>query len=219
MIKPVLTQFQRGSRMSSLWYVRCWTGPVQNATFASSAVHKATRIDGDGGNVSNSSSYLHSKLCVECPGLIALLLLSAFVISESLVRADGSANLVSVSTNTTPSVAVTNSINSISNTLILASNSLSISASQTVSTVSVSQSTNQSLDNDLPSMASVTLVIEKKAEGGPFSGQSGNGSFGFANLEAGFGQAYENDSMVLRGRNGTAWEETRYVFLKKIVKF
>jgi hypothetical protein len=84
---------------------------------------------------------------------------------------------------------------------------------------SVSGPTNQAWADSFSSMKSVTLVIQERSEAGPFSRQSGNGNFGFANIEAGFGQAYDNDSIVLRGRNGTAWEETRYVFFKKIVKF
>lgn len=70
--------------------------------------------------------------------------------------------------------------------------------------------------------SAVTVVVLKqdpRASTGLFSRQPGNGNFGFANIEAGYGQAYDCDSIVLRGRNGTTWEETRYIFFKKVVKF
>jgi len=124
---------------------------------------------------------------------------------------------LAASTNTNSSVTVTNTIEAASNAPTVETNSVSISVIQPAR--SISGVTNRPLLDDLSSTASITLVIQKKSEAGTFSRQAGNGSFGFANIEAGFGQAYDSDSIVLRGRNGTAWEETRYVFFKKIVKF
>ena len=34
-----------------------------------------------------------------------------------------------------------------------------------------------------------------------------------------YGRTLMTDSIVLRGRNGTAMEETRYLFFKKVIKF
>jgi hypothetical protein len=74
-------------------------------------------------------------------------------------------------------------------------------------------------DKTYAAVAVTALVKKRPVPTGLFAGQSGNGNFGFANFEAGYGQAYDCDSVVLRGNNGTATEETRYIFLKKVVKF
>lgn len=124
--------------------------------------------------------------------------------------------MVSLSTNTAL-VGNTNSSELAMPTLSIATNQALLSTNQPLNTSSISGTTNQSFGPG--SAASVIVVIQEKPETGAFSDQSGNGSFGFANIEAGFGQAYENDSIILRGRNGTAWEDTRYFFLKKVVKF
>ncbi len=73
--------------------------------------------------------------------------------------------------------------------------------------------------HDIPLVAVAELTKRPRAASGVFSGQPGNGNFGFANIEAGYGPAYDCDSVVLRGNNGTATEETRYLFFKKSVKF
>jgi len=74
-------------------------------------------------------------------------------------------------------------------------------------------------DSDYPALPVVALIKKHPASAGLFSRQPGNGNFGFANIEAGYGQAYECDSVVLRGNNGTGIEETRYIFFKKVVRF
>lgn len=70
----------------------------------------------------------------------------------------------------------------------------------------------------IPLVAVAELTKKPRAEGW-FGRQPGNGNFGIANLEAGYGQAYDCDSVVLRGNNGTDSEERRYFFFKKVVKF
>ena len=75
-------------------------------------------------------------------------------------------------------------------------------------------------------LAHTHIALTKKRPAPPagslaafFSGLPGNGNFGMSNFEAGYGQAYNADSIVLRGRNGTAMEEPRYIFFKKIFRF
>lgn len=199
--------------------MRCWKGYVPGATFVSSEGRKAARIAGDPTNVSDRFSFLYAKLHAVRPGVIARLMLATLAGFQCSMKADESVEFVSVSTNTA-SVVITNASKVVVQTANVETNQISISANQPASSPSVSGSTNQPFGNDVESTASVTLVIQEKSEDtGPFSEQSGNGSFGIANIEAGFGQAYESDSIVLRGRNGTAWEETRYFFFKKVVKF
>ena len=199
------------------WYVHCLIAPVPTATFASSAGHKASRIIGDLENISSRSFPLHAKLRGERLNLIALVMAAGFAMCSRYAWADEPIKLPLTSTNTTDSVALTNSIEVASNAFSIQTNSFSLSVSQPVP--NGSGATNQLFVGELLSTAQMTLVIQERSEVGTFSRQSGNGSFGFANIEAGFGQAYDNDSIVLRGRNGTAWEETRYVFFKKVVKF
>lgn len=127
----------------------------------------------------------------------------------ALVSASGTA-LITVTNNARPSVKV---ISADTNSISLSLNPL---AARTNSSVSPLLHRAEELEPTIP----VTLVITKKPESpGLFSGQSTAGSFGLAGFEAGYGQAYDSDSIVLRGRNGTVWEETRYVFFKKVVKF
>ena len=183
---------------------------VPNATFVSSAGRKATRV-GDCANVPKRFSFLRAKLRAERPGLIVLLMLATLAGLQCSIRADES-----VSTNT-PLVTTTNSIALAALALNLDTNQLSISTNEPASRFS--GTTNQPFGDGPSSTASVIVVIQERSDSGRFSDQSGNGSFGFANIEAGFGQVYENDSIVMRGRNGTAWEETRYLFFKKVVKF
>lgn len=98
-------------------------------------------------------------------------------------------------------------------------NAFALSITQPAVTPALQAKTNCPTDGLLLS-GPVTVLIEKEPEsGGWFSEQSGNGSFGIANLQTGYGQAYDCDSILLRGRNGTGWEETRYFFVKKVVRF
>jgi len=113
----------------------------------------------------------------------------------------------------TPIVPRTSSADTDTNSFLLSFKPQPASPSLPVSTV-------EYLADNAHALALVNVVIKKtSATTGMVSGQPGNGNFGFANFEAGYGQAYDCDSVLLRGRNGTAWEETRYVFFKKVVKF
>jgi hypothetical protein len=63
------------------------------------------------------------------------------------------------------------------------------------------------------------LLVPRGSLRSLFSGQTGNGNVGIMNFEAGYGQAYDPDAVILRQRNGTGLEEPRYVFFKRVVKF
>jgi hypothetical protein len=216
--KPIQSPITRRSDGNNYWHIRCWVKDVPNATFVSSAGRKATRIAGDRGTVRNRFSLLPAKLRAERPGLIALLILPALVGLECSIRADESASPASVATNTAW-VVNTNSIGLAAQTSNVETQHDLIFTNQPAIASSTSPTTNQPSGAGLPATTSFIVVIQERSDPQRFSDQSGNGSFGFANIEAGFGQAYENDSILMRGRNGTAWEETRYFFLKKVVKF
>ena len=131
-----------------------------------------------------------------------------------------SPNTTSLAASAPSSVSTTNTTTSAAKDSGLDTNSLTLSFKEPASKASVPRNPALSLTDDLQSAARVTVVIKKNPEStGFFSDQGGNGSFGFSGIQAGYGQAYDSDSIVLRGRNGTAWEETRYFFLKKVVKF
>lgn len=174
------------------------------------------------GNVPGRFSLFHAKLRAERPRLIVLLMLAALAASRASTWAEEPVRLALVSTAVTSSISSTNLVKPAAKPSIQETNSLSLAVSQPVekSTLSIGNALHPISDSDVQSMASVALVIKKAPEpAGFFSDKTGNGSFGFANFQAGYGQAYDCDSIVLRGRNGTAWEETRYVFFKKVVKF
>ena len=196
--------------------MRCWTHGVPNATFVPSADRKATRSVDEQGKVSIGVSFFHARLCAERPRLIAALMLAALVVCHCSTRADEPAKLALASTNPSPSVPATNAVKpAVSAVPTSETNALTLAFIKPVAVPSLPAVRPE----DSKLAAPITVVIEKKATTGFFSGQSGNGSFGFANIEAGYGQAYDSDSIVLRGRNGTVWEETRYIFFKKVVKF
>jgi len=131
-----------------------------------------------------------------------------------------SPNITSFATSSPISVSLTNTIKPDTQNSSANTNSLSLSFKEPASKTSTLLNPILSPTDDLQSAARVVVVIKKNPEAsGFFSGQSGNGSFGFSSIQAGYGQAYDSDSIVLRGRNGTAWEETRYFFFKKVVKF
>lgn len=189
---------------------------MQNATFVSSADRKATRSAGELGNVSNGFSFLRASLCAGSPRFVLVLTLATLVIGQYSSRADEPVKLalashVTTSTNATkvsPKVTTTDT------------NSFSATFHPRPVTVTLPTTTTaRPLDNAQPLVPVAILIKKQPAPSGIFSGQPGNGNFGFANFEAGYGQAYEPDSIVLRGRNGTQYEETRYLFFKKVVKF
>jgi hypothetical protein len=149
-------------------------------------------------------------------------MLAALAASRSSIWAEEPVRLALVSPVVNSSVSSTNIVKPAAKPSGKDTNSLSLAVSQPVekSTLVIGNALHPIGDMDMQSMSTVTLVIKKAPEPtGFFSDKTGNGSFGFANFQAGYGQAYDCDSIVLRGRNGTAWEETRYVFFKKVVKF
>lgn len=209
------------------WYVQCWKGGVQNATFVSSADSRLTRSAGELGIVSRFSS-LRAKLCAGSPRLLTVLTAISLVIGRCCCSAaDETVKLALVSHGTaTPTNAnkvspkpvkvvkpAAADADSDTNTLTLSFDQPSVSTSLSAATTDRA--------SERPHSPGVTVVHVKKrpAPGGLLTRQPGNGNFGFANIEAGYGQAYDADSVVLRGRNGTANEETRYLFFKKVVKF
>ena len=165
--------------------------------------------------------FLRTKLCAGWSRLVAALMLVVFGLSSPLVRADEPVKLALVSTSTTSLVAITNAIKTTPKVEIpVITNAFSVSASRRADRAYLPARTLLSPSDDLQPSTPTVIVIKKNAAAtGLFSDQGGNGSFGFANIQAGYGQAYDSDSIVLRGRNGTAWEETRYVFVKKVIKF
>jgi hypothetical protein len=190
---------------------------VQNATFVSSADRKATRSAGELGNVSGRFSFLRASLCAGSPIVIVFLTLATLLIGQRLSQADEPVKLAMVSHSTTAS---TNATKAAPKATTTDTNSFSASFQQHPVTTSLPVATTvRPLDNPQPLVPVAALIKKRPAPAGLFSGQPGNGNFGFANIEAGYGQAYECDSVVLRGRNGTQYEETRYIFFKKVVKF
>jgi hypothetical protein len=51
----------------------------------------------------------------------------------------------------------------------------------------------------------------------PSAGSSGG--LGFGKLQAGYGRIFTDDSVITRGRNGTAWEEGSCFYLKTSFRF
>lgn len=99
-------------------------------------------------------------------------------------------------------------------------NALSLgNQSQLASTNLLTTTTNRSLPDFTWNAATFSLKQADDDATDLFSDQQGNGHFGFANFQAGYGQLYDSDSIVLRGRNGTSWEEPRYLFVKKVIRF
>ena len=188
---------------------------MQNATFVSSADHKATRSAD--GNFPGGFSLFRATLCAQSPRLIIQLLLASLVIGHSSGRAEETekpASPVATLLMATNAAGVATEISA------PATNSLSLSVQlQPVATNSFATTTNRSLSDF--SWTAVVIDLEKEDDDttGLFPDQPGNGHFGFANFQAGYGQAYDSDSIVLRGRNGTAWEEPRYIFVKKVIRF
>lgn len=188
---------------------------MQIATFVSSADHKATRSADR--NVPSGFGLLRAKLCAGSPGLIVKLLLASLVIGQCAGHAEENVKLTSVATTETNS---TNTLTTVPKMSVTETNFLSYSfLPQPAMTNLLATTTNFSKD-DFSSVAAI-FALEKKIPGSTslFSEQPGNGNFGFANFQAGYGQAYDCDSVLLRGRNGTAWEEPRYLFVKKVVRF
>ena len=170
------------------------------------------------GNVPRTSSSLHAKLGAELPRF-ALLMLAAFGAVQASSLADEPLKLALVSASGTASITVTTNARSSVKVVSAGTNAISLSAKPSETNTNSPANTGWHRAEDSEPTIPVALVITKKPEPGLFSGPSSAGSFGLAGFEAGYGQAYDSDSIVLRGRNGTVWEETRYVFFKKVVKF
>jgi len=45
------------------------------------------------------------------------------------------------------------------------------------------------------------------------------GTLALGKLQAGYGTIFDDDSVITRGRNGTAWEETSFLFVKASFRF
>lgn len=170
------------------------------------------------GNVSGRFSFLRAELCAGSPRLIVVLTLAALVFGRDNCPADEPVKLAMATHATTSS---TNAAKVTPKTTTAETNSFSASFRQPPATASlpVTASGPATTDNNYSAVVVIALVKKRPAPTGLFAGQPGNGNFGFANIEAGYGQAYDCDSVVLRGNNGTATEETRYIFFKKVVKF
>ena len=167
-------------------------------------------------NASTRFSFLLATLQAERPMLFALLILAASIAFQSSIRADEPIKLALASTSTGTSTVFTNTFKLSERTSGTDTNSLKFSFNAGKTNLLANDSPGVT-DNLKPTPT--VIVIEKPKAPGLFSNQDSVGCFGFAGIEAGYGQAYDCDSIVLRGRNGTAWEETRYVFVKKVLKF
>jgi len=146
------------------------------------------------------------------------LTLATLVLGQHNSPADEPVKLAMATHSTTPFTNVAKVTAKVTTT---ETNSFSASFRPLPATVSlpVTASGPAATDNTYSAVAVTALVKKRPVSTGLFAGQPGNGNFGFANIEAGYGQAYDCDSVVLRGNNGTAAEETRYIFFKKVVKF
>ena len=166
------------------------------------------------GNVFGRFSFLRARLCAGSPRLFVILTLAAPIISER-AGADEPVKLAMVTQETTAS---TNTAKALIKVATPNTNSFTASFNQHSAAVPAATALHPADSDSSP--VTVAVLIKKRSEStGLFSGQPGNGNFGFANIEAGYGQAYDCDSAVLRGNNGTTMEETRYIFFKKVVKF
>lgn len=169
------------------------------------------------GNVPGRFSFLRAKLCAGSPKVIAVIVLVALAVGRWSSQADepmkvALASPISHSSTNTSKIAIKPANST--------TNSLSLSFRQHPGNSGLPSSLALPSAGIAPAIETVVVLTKKPVVShGLFSGQPGNGNFGFANFEAGYGQAYDCDSILMRGRNGTTWEETRYVFVKKIVKF
>lgn len=221
---PVNTRLPGSAPGRKSWYIQCYDGSVQNATFVSSADHQAT--SSAEGNVPDGLFSSRATRSAGRPWLfLQLFVLACWAIGCPLAQAgesDQPASTVPTSIASTNSAAATPEAalvetNSLFNSV---SNSLSLSVQwQPVITNSLTTATNRSLHDWM--WSTTVFALEKADDDGIdlFSDQVGNGHFGIANFQAGYGQVYDSDSIVLRGRNGTSWEEPRYLFVKKVIKF
>lgn len=187
---------------------------MQNATFVSSADRYATKGAGGFEIALGRFFPFPARLCAGSPRLTVILIFLVLVFSQGFGRAGElaaalEASLTSVTTNTPVAVE---------------SNSYSLSFSRRP--VNFALGTVAPQTEVLPHANSVSFVVPQKwllvsrsRLRSFFSGQAGNGNVGLMNFEAGYGQAYDPDSVILRQRNGTGLEEPRYVFFKRIVKF
>jgi len=139
----------------------------------------------------------------------------ATLILDQCASADEPVKLAMVTPVTT---AATNAVKVTTKVTPTHTNSFSASFSQHP-TIRPTAAALRPADSDYSTVAVTALIKKHPTSTGLFSIQPGNGNFGFANIEAGYGQAYDCDSVVLRGNNGTPTEETRYIFFKKVVKF
>jgi len=196
------------------WYIHCSKGRVQNATVVSSADHKAASSADQ--NTPDVLGLLRARLCDVSPTLSSILMLVCVLAGHCTGRAEEN--------NPQPTVTLSdaNSTNAIVTAIAVptaGTNVLSLSFQFSPAFTNMAQAnTNRSIATDV-ALTVEEFVLEKKSPESLFSEQPGTGHLGFANFQAGYGQAFGSDSILLRGRNGTAWEETRYLFVKTVVRF
>lgn len=189
---------------------------MQNATFVSSADRKATRSADELGIVSGRFSFLRAKLCAGSPGVIAVIIVTTLAVGRCSSHADEPVKLALASPTT---VSTTNASKVVRQSSSPTTNLFSVSFKQQPATPSRTAPALGLTEGTTTAATRVVLTQKPRVDSGLFSSQPGNGNFGFANFEAGYGPVYDCDSIVLRGRNGTTYEETRYLFVKKVVKF
>lgn len=135
-------------------------------------------------------------------------------------KAADAIQLALVTPTTIASAASTNAVKLIFKPLGFTTNSLSLTASQASVRPGLAVVHLRSLADDFSTNKSVRVVLQKKPEADDwFFEQGGDGSFGIAGIQAGYGRICDADSILLRGRNGTAWEDSSYIFFKKVVRF
>jgi len=192
---------------------------VQNATFVSSADRKATRSADELGIVLGRFSFLRAKLCAGSPGVIAVIIVTTLTVGQYCSHADEPVKLALASpTSVSTTISTTNTTKVVRQTSSPTTNLFSASFEHQPATPGLTTPP-LGLANGTTDSTRVVLTRKPRVDSGLFSTQPGNGNFGFANFEAGYGPVYDCDSIVLRGRNGTTYEETRYIFVKKVVKF
>lgn len=193
---------------------------MQNATFVSSADRYATKGAGGFEIALGRFFPFPAQLCAGSPRLTLILIFLTLALSPGIGRAGelAAALQASLSLVATNAPAVEAAVEE--------PNSYSLSFSQRPVNFALGAVTLRTETENLSHASSVSFVVPQKwllvSRGrlrSFFSGQAGNGNVGLMNFEAGYGQAYDPDSVVLRSRNGTGLEEPRYVFFKRIVKF
>jgi hypothetical protein len=179
---------------------------------------------GAGGSGSYFSRiFLLTRLCAGGPVLALSLILFTWVSSPGICRAGDLASTLKTSLTVDSTNAPTNGV-TVAETTLAETNTFTLSFTQRPIDFNLKGAPAQSGKTSRAASVGFVLTQRRPAAQGDWFGsfffnQSGDGNVGFFNMEAGYGQAYDRDSVVLRGGNGTALEEPRYIFFKRIVKF